>query len=303
MVAIESRARSDADAGTTAAPLTAARRGRGVSGIPWLAVGVLGSALALRLGLAYIVFPGQGLVGDLNLFADWATTLARVGPGGLYAAAGSANYPPGYMYVLWLVGMAGSAVSGIFGIGPDQAVVLLLKLPAIGADIAIGGLLWWAGGRWFGGRAGVLASALYLFVPVTWYNSALWGQVDAVGTLVMLAALLLLVEGWSEPAAALAAFAILVKPQAAICLVIVIPVLVRRHLLRVGSGPVPGLGRRLASLDRRMGGLLARQGPIRLGMSAVVALVVLVLPLLPFDIATLGRPRSRTYLSSAMSPA
>src|SRR5450756_2644149 len=110
------------------------------------------------------------------------------------------------MYVLWLVGIAGNAVSGIVGVSADQAVGLLLKLPAIGADIAIGGLLWWAGRRWFGGRAGVLAAALYLFIPVTWYDSALWGQVDAVGTLVMLAALLLLVEGWSEPAAALAAF-------------------------------------------------------------------------------------------------
>jgi len=266
----------------------AAPRGGGVRGIPWPAVGVLGSALALRLVLAYVVFPGQGLVSDLNLFADWATTLARVGPGGFYAAAGSANYPPGYMYVLWLVGIAGNAVSGIFGVSADQAVGLFLKLPAIGADIAIGGLLWWAGRRWFGGRAGVLAAALYLVVPVTWYDSALWGQVDAVGTLVMLAALLLLVEGWSEPAAALAAFGVLVKPQDAICLVIVIPVLVRRHLLRVGSGPVPGLGRRLASLDGRLGGLLTRQGPIRLGTSAIAALVVLVLPLLPFDIAALG---------------
>ena len=277
----------------TAGLVTAARRGGrarggGVRGGPWPAVGVLGSALALRLVLAYVAFPGQGLAGDLNLFANWATTLARVGPGGFYAAAGSANYPPGYMYVLWLVGIAGNAVSGMFGVSSDQAVGLLLKLPAIGADIAIGGLLWWAGRRWLNGRVGVLAAALYLFLPVTWYDSALWGQVDAVGTLVMLAALLLLVEGWSEPAAALAAFAVLVKPQDAICLVIVIPVLVRRHLLRVGSGPAPGLGRRLTSLDGRLGGLLTRQGPTRLGTSALAALVVLVLPLLPFDIATLG---------------
>ena len=263
-------------------------RGGRVRGIPWAAVGVLGSALALRLVLACIVFPGQGLASDLNLFANWATTLARVGPGGFYAAADSANYPPGYMYVLWLVGVAGNAVSGMFGVSPGQAVGLLLKLPAIGADIAIGGLLWWAGRRWFGGRVGVLAAALYLFLPVTWYDSALWGQVDAVGSLVMLAALLLLVEGWSEPAAALAAFAVLVKPQDAICLVIVIPVLVRRHLLRVGSGPSPGLGRRLTYLDRRLGGLLTRQGPTRLGTSALAALVVLVVPLLPFDIASLG---------------
>ncbi len=268
--------------------MSAAPRAGVARRIPWSAVGVLGAGLALRLVLACIVFPGQGLVGDLNLFTSWATTLARVGPGGFYAAAGSANYPPGYMYVLWLVGIAGNAAAGILGASVDQVVGLLLKLPAIGADIAIGGLLWWAGRRWFGGRAGLLAAALYLFIPVTWYDSALWGQVDAVGTLVMLAALILLVEGWSEPAAALAALGVLVKPQDAICLVIVIPVLVRRHLLRPGSGPVPGLGPRAAWLDRRLGGLLTGQGPIRLATSALVAMVVLTVPLLPFDIGTLG---------------
>jgi hypothetical protein len=268
--------------------MTAAPRAGIAWRIPRSVIGVLGAALALRLVLAYVVYPGQGLVGDLDLFTSWATTLARVGPGGFYTAAGSANYPPGYMYVLWLVGIAGNAISGVHGVSADQAVGQLLKLPAIGADIAIGGLLWWAGRRWFGGRAGLLAAALYLFIPVTWYDSALWGQVDAVGALVMLAALILLVEGWSEPAAALAALGVLVKPQDAICLVIVIPVLVRRHLLRPGSGPVPGRGPRAALLDRRLGGILTAQGPIRLATSALVALVVLIVPLLPFDIGALG---------------
>ena len=71
--------------------------------------------------------------------------------------------------------------------------MLLLKIPAIVADIALAALLYGAARRWFGGRAGLLAAAIYLFIPVTWYDSALWGQVDAVGTLVMVAALVLLV--------------------------------------------------------------------------------------------------------------
>jgi hypothetical protein len=87
-----------------------------------------------------------------------------------------------------------------------------------------------------------------------WYDSALWGQVDAVGSLLMLAALLALADGWSEPAIGLAMFGVLIKPQDAVCLVVVLPLLLRRHLLRVGSGPVPNLGARLTRLNGRLRG-------------------------------------------------
>jgi hypothetical protein len=100
----------------------------------------------------------------------------------------------------------------------------------------------------------------------------------------MLAALLALADGWSEPAAALAVLGVLVKPQDAICLVVVLPVLLRRHLLRVGSGPRPNLGRRLTSLNDRLRGALTYQGPLRLVSTLIAGAVVGVVPLLPFDI-------------------
>ena len=241
---------------------------------------LLGLGLALRLVLAYAIFPGQGLSSDLGFFEGWTTTLARVGPGSFYDSASAANYPPGYMYVLWLVG----AIGTLAGSSAAEVTLLLLKLPAIAADIAIGAILYFAGQRWFGSRAGLIAAALYLFNPVAWYDSALWGQVDAVGALVMLAAVVLLVEGWSELAAALAAFSLLIKPQDAIILVVIVPVLVRRHLLRPGSGPTPRLGSRLTALDRRSGGILGGQGPIRLATSLAAAATALIVPLIPFDI-------------------
>jgi len=221
-----------------------------------LVLAILGAGLLLRIVLAFIVFPGQGLASDLGLFESWASTLAQVGPGAFYATAGTANYPPGYLYVLWLVGALGEPAGHLLGVSSGQAIVLMLKIPAIAADVGLATLLYLAGRRWYGQRAGLLAAAVYLFVPVTWYDSALWGQVDAVGALVMLAALVLLIEGWSEPAAALAAFGILVKPQDATLLVVVVPILLRRHLFRVGSGPTPQLGRSWGDLNRRLGGLL-----------------------------------------------
>lgn len=257
---------------------------------PFLAI--LGSAMLLRVVLAYVAFPGQGFASDLNQFASWASVLAREGPGSFYHSSG-ANYPPGYMYVLWLLAALGQPLGSVLGISSDHATLQLLKLPPILADAAIGLLLYRAGSSWFGRSAGLLAAALYLFLPVGWYDSALWGQVDAVGSLLMLAALIALADGWSEPAMGLALLGVLVKPQDAVCLVVVLPVLVRRHLLRIGSGPRPSLGARLTALNQRLRGALTYQGPLRLVSTLVVGAIVGIVPLLPFDIQTLASPDLR----------
>src|SRR5256712_2672763 len=213
---------------------------------PFLAI--LAGGLLLRVLLAFVLFPKQGFSTDMQLFASWATTLARVGPGSFYATATGADYPPGYLYILWLLGNA-----------PASALPLLLKVPAILADLGIALVIYVAARCWLGERAGLIAAALYLFIPVTWYDSALWGQVDAVGALLLIASLVLLIEKQSEAAIALAVLAILVKPQEAIGLVVLLPVLVRRHLILSGS--------------RR-----------RLLTSAFAGAAALVLPLVPFDI-------------------
>ena len=200
--------------------------------------------------------------------------------------------------MLWLIGVIGRALGGLAGVPAEQVVVALLKVPAILADGAIATILCIAGQRWFGGRAGLVAAALYLFIPVTWYDSALWGQVDAVGALALIAAIVLLVEGWSEAAAVLAVVAILIKPQETIGLGIVLPILLRRHLLARGSWRSPriGDGDREGEGDGRgrfdPGGL--PQGPIRLATSALAAAVVGLAILLPYDLST----RSPTCRSS-----
>ena len=231
---------------------------RGVSARGWFVV-VLAAGMALRLALAYVLFPGQGFVTDMRLFAGWAEDIVRVGPGGFYAASG-ADYPPGYIYVLWLLGETANVLAPVLGVAASDVILTLLKLPAIAADSVIAVLLYAAGTSWFGGRSGVVAAALYLFIPVTWYDSALWGQVDAVGAGLMLAAILALTRGWSGRALMLSVLAALVKPQDLIVFVVVLPVLTRRHV-QLG---VPGV-RRLAALT---------------GLAAVVGIALI----LPFDL-------------------
>ncbi|MEX2136632.1 MAG: phospholipid carrier-dependent glycosyltransferase [Chloroflexota bacterium] len=253
---------------------------------------ILLAGLLLRVVIAYVIAPGQGLQADLDYFKNAALTLADYGPGGFVAHNGFYQPSPvGYLYFLWPLGLAGRFLGGLLGQPADGITLALLKVPAILADLGIAILLYRAGRRWFGSRAGLVAAALYLFVPITWYESAVFGQVDSVGLFFVVAALLLLLGGWSEPAVAMAVLAAVIKPQNAICLVVIGPILLRRHLFVVGSGPIPGSRSRNAVLDRILVGWFSkRQGFERLVSSAIVAVAVFVIAILPFDLQLLAPP-------------
>jgi Gpi18-like mannosyltransferase len=282
--------------GEAAPGRTAPRRSDGSpSAIPAIAILLL-VGLALRLIIAYVLFPGSGFQSDIGSFTSWALTLAHDGPGGFYANAGFADYPPGYLYVLWLIGSLGSGLASLLGGGtftfggtvlplPDTIVGGLLKLPAIAADLGIAYLLYRLVRRWMGARsdargAALGAAALYLFNPVTWYDSALWGQIDAVGALVMLVAIAFLIDGFSEAAVGFAVVAALVKPQFGIVLAPLVGVtLLRRHLFLIGSGP------RATAVPRALRSWLTdEQGVWRLVSSAAVGAVVLFVLITPFGL-------------------
>lgn len=198
-----------------------------------MAVGAL-----LRLALAFGWYRRQGFAGDLASFAGWARSLGDHGFAHFYATNPAANYPPAYLYVLWAIARVSTPLGHLLGVSADAALADLLKLPAVAADVAIGWLLYRAGTRWKGATVGLVAAGLYLLVPVTWYDSAIWGQVDAVAAAVVLAALVALVEERSELALVLAAVAVLVKPQSLVGIAVVAAVLIRRHLLVRSARPV-----------------------------------------------------------------
>ena len=113
---------------------------------------------------------------------------------------------------------------------------------------------------------GLLAATIYLFNPATIFNSAVWGQVDSVGTLVILGTLYALASGWTEAAALGATIALLVKFQYAFLIPIVAIVGIRRHLFGVSADPAHD----------------GQRDPLRVLTSVAVGVGALVLLLAPF---------------------
>lgn len=186
-----------------------------------------GLPVMLLLGLVIrLLFIGdQGFTTDVSTFDAWVFSLLAHGFGTFYAKTSFADYPPGYFYVLALVGHIWNAFFRVHD-GNNAILSDLVKMPAILADLVVGWLIFAIGSR-FASRAIALgAAALYIFNPVTILISAVWGQIDSVAAAFALLAVYFLLKSedstppriswWIVAAWPIFAYSLLIKPQAAV---------------------------------------------------------------------------------------
>jgi dolichyl-phosphate-mannose-protein mannosyltransferase len=184
----------------------------------YLSIGIL-----LRLVIAGLI---TGYEADIQTFTAWAHTASTQGLSAFYSQGIFADYPPGYIYVLYILG----TIRRLFNIPFESAsMVMLLKLPAIMADIVSSCLLFRLARRRFGETASAGIALLYLFNPAVLANSSAWGQVDSVFMLGVLILIQFLVQ--ERLSAAFVAYAIIlaVKPQALLLGPLLFMYLVRRR--------------------------------------------------------------------------
>ncbi len=214
---------------------------------------------AAGLLLRFLIMPYGGFPVDVGTFRAWAQALAEGGPAAFYGG-GFADYLPGYLYVLWVIGEVNNTVRL-----SDQAYLFALKFPSAIADVATAWLVLVVARR-FNARWALALAASYLFNPGIIFNGAYWGQADAVGAVFAVAGIAAL--GSSSPlwSAALLAAGAIVKPQTA---PVVIPA--GLYLLRRCARPAQGPAR----WDLLLGAAAAGAG-------------VLVLAILPFGLGPLG---------------
>jgi hypothetical protein len=200
--------------------------------------------LALRLIIAYVLLPGSGFPNDLGSFESWSNSLASHGTVGFYSEGGFLDYPPVYLLFLAALGMVFAPVGGV-----GDATV---KLIPIFADLALAYVVCLlAMDLGASRRRALIAATVVIFNPITWFNSAIWGQADAVGSVLMILGLQALLRDRRELGSALAVVAALTKIQLGILGILVGFVVLRRSLFprqgpadpaRVVTSVAAGLG-------------------------------------------------------------
>jgi len=98
----------------------------------------------------------------------------------------------------------------------------LLKLPSILSDLGIGYLIYKIFKDEKKEKVGIVASLVYLFNPVVWYNSAIWGQTDAFINFFALLAFYLLLKRKLIPAV----FSLVISLYIKVSLAIFIPIFI-----------------------------------------------------------------------------
>ena len=263
----------------TGPPSAGIERGTGAPSRPTGTQGAVGAVLlvlALGLVLRLIIarfLPGSGFGVDLGAFRFWANDLATNGLAGFYERDFFHDYTPGYLYILWVVGVVGQALFGPEGPGD------LIKVPAILADLAIGWLVWSMILELGGRRSLALAAALVAVLnPVTWFDSIVWGQVDSVGVVFLLLGLRDVWRDRPERAAAFTVIAALIKPQLGILIPILAVVTIRRALWpaeRAASEPANAFGQAQPNLLDRWRAWERRTGrPIRIVTTGLVGIAM-----------------------------
>jgi predicted membrane-bound dolichyl-phosphate-mannose-protein mannosyltransferase/Gpi18-like mannosyltransferase len=171
-------------------------------------VGIIALGVAVRL----FVLRSPGFPSDVGTFQAWAERLVDVGPTRFYEPGYFSDYPPAYLYVLWLLG----------ALFDGEFLRLAVKAASIPADIAIAALsamlAWRAAGR----TTAIVAAGLWMLAPGPIFAGPYWGQVDAVGTVPLMAALIMAGRGRWAWAGILAGAAAMVKPQFGVGLIVVL---------------------------------------------------------------------------------
>ncbi len=222
----------------------------------------LGLLIAAGLLIRLAFMGSEGFRSDVQSFEAWAIALSQHPFSQFYASTSFADYPPGYFYVLWLVGHLYAVLAPQ---GSTDLLNYLVKLPAVIMDLVDGALIYAIVRRFAGDRWALGAAAVFILNPATIFISAAWGQVDSISTGFALWGVYLLLasdEGPSPTARIVLAwvslsYSLLIKPQAAV----LIPLFVVFAFTR---------------LDRRRARLLGT------GIGIVAALLFVLLLTLPF---------------------
>ncbi|BAH05639.1 glycosyltransferase family 39 protein [Clostridium kluyveri] len=178
--------------------------------------------LFLRISLSTVM---EGYGGDINLFKSWASSAAN-SLSQFYVNSKSADYPPLYIYILFLIGK----LAKISSITPYYT--LLLKLPSMIADIVTAYMIYKLAKKYFSLEMGILLSAFYIFSPAIFINSSLWGQVDSFFTLFLVLSLFFLSEGKFVFSSILFTSLVLMKPQGIIFFPVLLFELIARKNLK-----------------------------------------------------------------------
>jgi Gpi18-like mannosyltransferase len=200
-------------------------------------------ALTVRLPL----LDAPGFMHDQEQFIIWAYVAQENGLAGVYEFVETSgdprrlsNYPPVQIYICRALAALYPTVAGrpldaevIASVGDRArttealAAYTLFKWPAVMADVACALLLFHGIRRRTTVAFAGLVALIFAMLPNVWHNSAVWGAVDSLPVMFLMAALECITRKRTGWMGVFAALAVLTKPQTIIFIPVFIIVAIR----------------------------------------------------------------------------
>lgn len=158
----------------------------------------------------YISSMITGYPTDMACWTAWSNSAVEGGLFKIYSNVSFLDYPPGYIFVLYVIGNFAKILN--IGIG-SEAYNLILKAPAIISDVVMGWILYRLCAKKLLPTMGLVIAFLYIFNPLVILDSAAWGQIDSVLTLAIAGYLLFLYKENIIAATLVFVAGLLIKPQ------------------------------------------------------------------------------------------
>jgi len=154
-----------------------------------------------------VLLPYGTHVSDMGLWHYWAKKMVELGPGRFYQEVGFCDYLPFYLYFLGGLELIWRGISPYLNVSQE----ILFKLPATFADFATAYLIYLILKKKSKNIA-LWLTTFYLFNPAVFFNSGLWGQVDAIGGLLLLSSIYLLLKNRHVSSGFLIGLSLTMKP-------------------------------------------------------------------------------------------
>lgn len=172
-----------------------------------MAIVILAFAFIIRIYIASMI---SGYPTDMTCWTLWSSAAGSDGFFQIYSNMSFLDYPPGYIYVLHIIGSIGQ-MTGIECGTPTYD--LMLKIPAIISDIILGWIIYRLLAKKLMHKLGLILAFLYVMNPLVLLDSAAWGQIDSVLTLAVIGYLLALYKENIIGATIIFIVGLLIKPQ------------------------------------------------------------------------------------------
>ncbi|MDP1760055.1 MAG: hypothetical protein Q8L01_01145, partial [Candidatus Woesebacteria bacterium] len=196
--------------------------------MPLALILILAAGLALRLA----VLPFKGYEPDVALSKTWGLELVKNGFERLSDLPNSPiNYFPNYALPLYVYkGLAAGYLKFVSPAGDFDSWIFtaLIKSPGVFGDLILALRLFFWARRFFSGPKALLAPLIYLFNPGVLYDTAVWGQVDSLHTLLALGALFAWFSGRRTFSGVLLVAALMTKVHAVIYVPLLLLLMARR---------------------------------------------------------------------------